>query len=83
MEHVPGSVVPPKVVNPSMLVTWWTAQIQNAPAAHIARLEFLVSCTEATSPPNSDSKPPRGAGFQPAIKKVQRHSYKEPTRGGQ
>lgn len=42
MEHVPGSVVPPKVVNPSMLVTWWTAQIQNAPVAHTARLELLV-----------------------------------------
>lgn len=42
MEYVPGSVVPPKVVTPSMLVTWWTAQIQNAPAAHTARLELLV-----------------------------------------
>lgn len=60
MEHVPGSVVPPKVVTPSMLVTWWTAQIQNAPAAHTARLERLVFMTEATSS--------RGAGFQPAKK---------------
>lgn len=41
MERVPGSVVPPKVVTPSMLVTWWTAQIQETPAVYTARLEFL------------------------------------------
>ena len=79
MEHVPGSVVPPKVVNPSMLVTWWTAQIQNAPAAHIAWLELLVSWTVS----GWETKRPRfvligkahgkatlfarNAGFQPAV----------------